>query len=196
MLTAETVEASELDLIELPDDVGRELDGLLPPCWSRGNPIDLAGSETRDTIPNVMEVLARHPGVDALVYLGIGIQSNQAALTRRGRYFPDHGVDRITEFHERQDARYARAAADLSNRHGKPILTATELGIADPENAGPNAVRATGRLCYEAGPIAAAALEPLWRYACRLRTRQLAKSGQVGKTYREKGAVASPGADA
>ena len=36
-------------------------------------------------------------------------------------------------------------------RTGKPVLTATELAVADPANAGPAAVRATGRLCYAVG---------------------------------------------
>ena len=43
-------------------------------------------------------------------------------------------------------------------------LVLTELAIADPTNAGPATVRATGRLCYPAGPRAVRALDHLWRY--------------------------------
>ena len=43
--------------------------------WSRNNPVDCAGGETRDTIPAVLEVLARSSAVDAVVYLGIVIQA-------------------------------------------------------------------------------------------------------------------------
>ncbi len=39
-------------------------------------------------------------------------------------------------YHERQDARFAEAADELITRTGKPILVATELAIADPDNAG------------------------------------------------------------
>ena len=35
----------------LPDDLRAAIDALVPPRWSRSNPIDLAGGETRDTIP-------------------------------------------------------------------------------------------------------------------------------------------------
>ena len=74
----------------------------------------------------------RHPDIDAIVYLGLGIQSNQARLMRQGRFYPDHGLERIVDYHERQDARFAQAAAEISDATGKPILTATELAVAAP----------------------------------------------------------------
>ena len=61
--------------------------------------------------------------------------------------------------------RFAEAADELSRRYDKPILTATELAVADPDNAGPAAVRATGRLCYASGNRAVTALGHLTRYA-------------------------------
>jgi acetyltransferase len=155
----------DLELIDLPDDLKAAIDELLPPRWSKSNPVDCAGGETRDTIPAVMQLIAEHDAIDAMVYLGLGIQSNQARMMREGRFYPDHGLDRIVEYHERQDARFAQAAADLSAATGKPILTATELAIADRDNAGPATVRATGRLCYASGNRAVTALGHLYRDA-------------------------------
>jgi acetyltransferase len=149
----------------LPADLRQALDEVLPPRWSRNNPIDLAGGETRDTIPEVLELVTAHPGVDAVVYLGLGIQSNQARAMRGGPFYPDHGLDRIVAYHERQDTRFARAAAEASERYGKPVLTASELAVADPDNAGPKEVRATGRLCYPSAHRAVTALAHLWRRA-------------------------------
>jgi len=63
----------------------------------------------------VLELIIGHPEVDAVLYLGLGIQSNQAALMRSGRFYPDHGLERIVEYHERQDARFAQTAAELSD---------------------------------------------------------------------------------
>ncbi len=154
-----------LNLLALPDDLRSLLDQKLPPRWSKSNPVDCAGGETRDTIPEVMEILARHESVDSIIYLGLGIQSNQARLMREGGYFPDFGLDRIVPYHERQDVRFAEAAHELSLATGKPILTATELAVADPANAGPAAVRSTGRLCYASGNRAVTALGHLYRYA-------------------------------
>jgi acetyltransferase len=154
-----------LQLMELPADLQQQIDTKLPPRWSRNNPVDCAGGETRDTIPEVMEMIASHPNVDAVIYLGLGIQANQARLMREGRFHPDHGLERIVEYHERQDARFAQAAHELSVRTGKPILVATELAVADPDNAGVVAVRESGRLCYASGNRAVAALGHLYRYA-------------------------------
>lgn len=154
-----------LQLMSLPADLQAEIDTKLPPRWSRNNPVDCAGGETRDTIPEVMEMIASHPDVDAVIYLGLGIQANQARLMREGKFHPDHGLERIVEYHERQDARFAQAAHELSMRTGKPILVATELAVADPENAGVVAVRESGRLCYASGNRAVAALGHLYRYA-------------------------------
>jgi acyl-CoA synthetase (NDP forming) len=155
----------DLQLLELPEDLLASIDTKLPPRWSRNNPVDCAGGETRETIPEVMEMIATHPSVHAVVYIGIGIQSNQARLMKEGKFYPDHGLERIVSYHERQDARFAEAAAELSLATGKPILVATELAVADPNNPGPATVRATGRLCYPSGDRAVNALGHLWAYS-------------------------------
>jgi acetyltransferase len=166
VVTADAISRDrDLELVDLPDDLLIAIDAQLPPRWSRNNPVDCAGGETRDTIPTVLELLAEHPDVDAIVYLGLGIQSNQARMMREGGFYPGHGLDRIVEYHERQDRRFAEAAAALSDRTGKPILCATELAVADPDNPGPAAVRASGRLAYPTGDRAVAALGHMYRYA-------------------------------
>ncbi|MEY4372494.1 MAG: hypothetical protein RL219_1263 [Actinomycetota bacterium] len=163
----------DLVLLALPDDLRREIDTKLPPRWSRNNPVDCAGGETRDTIPEVMQLIAEHPDVHAVVYLGVGIQSNQARLMREGGFYPGSGIERIVQYHERQDTRFAEAAHEISLATGKPILTATELAVADPANPGPATVRATGRLCYASGNRAVTALGHLYRYRRFLERRGL-----------------------
>jgi acetyltransferase len=155
----------ELTLVDLPDDLKAAIDEKLPPRWSKSNPVDCAGGETRDTIPEVMGLIARHKDIDAVIYLGIGIQSNQARLMHEGKFYPDHGLERIVAYHERQDARFAEAADELIKETGKPILIASELAIADPENAGPRTVRETGRYCFPSGHRAVAALAHMVRYS-------------------------------
>ncbi|MGI9602981.1 MAG: CoA-binding protein [Acidimicrobiales bacterium] len=165
VLTADAMADSTLELVDLPADLHQALDDRLPPRWSRNNPIDMAGGETRDTIPEVMDLICAHPDIDSLVFLGLGIQSNTAALMRSGPFYPEHGLERIVDFHERQDARYATSAAEISARHQKPILVATELAVAAPDNAGVVAARESGRLCYAAADRAVRALDAMTRYA-------------------------------
>ncbi|MEL7206919.1 MAG: hypothetical protein AAGK32_01565, partial [Actinomycetota bacterium] len=165
VVTADAIAESSLELASLPDDLMAALDERLPPRWSRNNPVDLAGGETRDTIPELMEIIVAHDAVDAVVFLGLGIQSNLARMERDGPFHPDHGLERIVAYHERQDRRFAEAAAELSTRYDKPILTATELAVSDPTNAGPAAVRESGRLCYASSNRAVTALDHLWQRA-------------------------------
>ncbi|HET6810196.1 MAG TPA: CoA-binding protein [Acidimicrobiales bacterium] len=179
VVTADAVWASSLRLLPLPDDLKAEIDRRLPPRWSRNNPVDMAGGETRDTIPEVLDLVASHPEVDAVVYLGLGIQSNTARSLRAGPFYPDHGLERIVAFHERQDHRFAEAAAAVSESSGKPVLTATELAVCDPANPGPATVRGTGRVCYPSANRAVAALDAMWRYA---RWRQARGPGGPGSS--------------
>ena len=161
----------DLTLTTLPDDLLTAVDAMLPPRWSRNNPVDLAGGETRETIPELLDMVAGHPGVDSVVQLGLGIQGNTAALTRSGPFHPDHGLERIVDFHERQERRYAEAAADASTTHGKPVLVASELAVTQPDNPMVAAVRGTDRLCYPSADRAVAALGHLVRYASWRRAR-------------------------
>ncbi len=173
VLAADACAAAGLEVVPLPDAIRTKIDAMVPARWSRGNPIDLAGGETRDTVPEVLDLVCAHPDVDAVLHLGIGIQAAQAQLFRSGPFFPDHGLERIADYHERQDARFAQAAREASERHGKPVLTCTELVATDRAygNAGPRAVQAGGRLCYPSAHRAVAALRALVDYRAFLDRR-------------------------
>src|SRR5207248_1956975 len=83
-------------------------------------------------------------------------------LLREGPFYPDHGLERIVAYHQRQDARFAAAAAAAAESTGKPVLTATELAVVDPDNPGPAGVRASGHMCYPSADRAVAALAHLY----------------------------------
>ena len=156
-----------LDLLPLPDDLRAAIDEKLPPRWSRNNPIDLAGAETRDTIPEVLELVAAHPAVDAVILLGIGIQSNQARLMRTGdvlsRSTGSSGSSSTTSARTRGSR---EAAADgvgraPANRSSSP----PSWRSTDPDNAGPARGAGDRALLRPVGDRAVTALEHLWRYA-------------------------------
>ena len=165
VLAADACAEIGLELVELPVSIRDAIDELVPPRWSRANPIDLAGGETRDTIPEVLDLVCAHPDVDAVIHLGIGIQAATAAFFRSGRYFPDYGLERMADFHEGQDRRYVEAAMQASQKHGKPVLSVTELVASNPENPGPATLRELGRVCYPSAHRAVRALDALVRWS-------------------------------
>jgi len=158
VLAADATATTNLELVDVPSDLRSRLDGLLPPRWSRNNPIDLAGGETKDTVPDVLEAVVGHSEIDAVLVLGMGIQSNQGKLEREGPFYPDHGLERIVNFHDRQDSRYVDVAMQASATSGTPVLIASELSIADPTNAAVSAVRGAGRYCFPSAERAVKAL--------------------------------------
>jgi hypothetical protein len=150
-------------------------------CWPRSTPSSRPAGAATTRRPGRWRDPRHHPRGhgdggqpprgrrDHLPRAGHPVEPGQAHAQRP--FYPDHGLERIVEYHERQDARFAQAAADISEATGKPILTATELATADPDNPGPATVRATGRLCYPSSHRAVVALDHMWRYA-RLRSRR------------------------
>ena len=167
VLTADACAQAGLNLISLPQDLVETISTLVPARWSHNNPIDLAGGETRDTVPQVLDLVCAHPEVDAVLHLGLGIQAATAHGFKGGEFYPDYGLERMAGFHENQERRYAEAAAAASDRHQKPVLTTTELVYTAWEygNAGPLAVREAGRVCYPSAHRAVAALRAAIEYA-------------------------------
>jgi acetyltransferase len=88
-------------------------------------------------------------------------------VLKSGAFYPEHGLERIVAFHERQDRRYAEAARQASERHGKPVLSASELVHTDRAygNAGPRGLREEGRLCHASAHRAIRSLRALVDYA-------------------------------
>ncbi|SVD16625.1 uncharacterized protein METZ01_LOCUS369479, partial [marine metagenome] len=166
VVTADAIsQSSDLVLTPLPRDLEETINELLPPRWSKNNPIDLAGGETRDTIPELLSTASKHPEIDSIIQLGLGIQGNTANLVKNGKFYPEHGLERIVNFHERQEKRYAEASVEASLASGKPILVASELATTQPNNPMVRNIRDSNRLCYASADRAVSALNHLVRYS-------------------------------
>jgi acyl-CoA synthetase (NDP forming) len=70
VVTADALAEHGLELVELPEDTLKQLDRILPPYWSRGNPVDLVGTLDLSKHFSCIEILARCPVVDAVITLG------------------------------------------------------------------------------------------------------------------------------
>ena len=70
VLAADEAVLNGLQLADVPAGLITALDELLPPFWSRRNPLDLVASAYGDTGLRVMELVARCDSVDAIVAFG------------------------------------------------------------------------------------------------------------------------------
>ncbi len=71
VLAADEVARNGLTLAELPHALLEELDRLLPPFWSHGNPIDLVTSGDVGSIERVVRLVTESEAVDAVLVLGV-----------------------------------------------------------------------------------------------------------------------------
>jgi acyl-CoA synthetase (NDP forming) len=112
---------------DLSDALIARIDRILPPYWSRSNPIDLVG-EFGTKIPiQVIEELMQWDGCDAVIHLGIlGLQVFIKQMIASIREM-DPTMDRniletipgaLVEF----EKNYLEHVARLMEKHGKPVL--------------------------------------------------------------------------
>ena len=60
VLASDYAEAHGIDMVDLPDDVLRELDAFLPPYWNHANPMDIIGDADATRFATLFDVLLRH----------------------------------------------------------------------------------------------------------------------------------------
>tara|TARA_B100001094_G_scaffold331433_1_gene399723 strand:+ start:42269 stop:43726 length:1458 start_codon:yes stop_codon:yes gene_type:complete len=166
VITSDAISDSSLNLLPLPPDLEVSIDEHLPPRWSKSNPIDLAGGETRDTIPSLISLVLAHREVDSMIFLGLGIQGNVARSYLESPIVTDD-TKRMANFHIAQEKRYSEAIINASIEFQKPIFVSTEIAIADLNNPGPKSLKDSGALCFNSPLSAVKALDVVTNYSLR-----------------------------
>jgi acetyltransferase len=90
--TTDAAALKGVPLASLSQPLIAELDAVLPPFWSRANPLDLAGTTNRQAHLEVLRLLSASGEVDALVVLGMlaGMQKFLGQLARWKWIFLKH----------------------------------------------------------------------------------------------------------
>ncbi|MHB8771600.1 MAG: acetate--CoA ligase family protein [Syntrophales bacterium] len=112
---------------DLSPELISRIDTILPPYWSRSNPIDLVGEVGPQVATQVIETLMEWEGCDAVIHLGIlGLKVYMGRMIK-SIHSVDPVMDRaflgqiprmLVEF----ETGFLEQAARLMERHGKPIL--------------------------------------------------------------------------
>ena len=118
---------SGLEVPHLTDDVIAEIDKILPPYWSRSNPVDLVGQFDPALPLKVLEILVKWDQCDAVIHLGaVGrayfvnnmIKSVSSADPNYPREFLNMGLEREAT----GEKAFYEKSAQLMEKYGKPIL--------------------------------------------------------------------------
>ncbi len=70
VVAAEACDREGLNLPPLPEKAKTELDEMLPPFWSKGNPVDLVGTLRREVQFGVLSYLSEFDEFDAFIIMG------------------------------------------------------------------------------------------------------------------------------
>jgi len=158
-----------LEVPPLDDRVRGPLDALLPPYWSRTNPVDLVGEPGPELPARVLEELLAWEGVDAVIHLGIlgrgdFIRATVASARSVDPELSPETLAAAAAYGSRHEAASRAAIARLAARYRKPVVGVTLL--PDPE--GRTLLEAEGSpdriLAFPTPERAARVLARLWEY--------------------------------
>ena len=80
VVTADLCDKYHIDVPDLSPGLIEQIDRLLPPYWSRSNPIDLVGEHDENLPLTIIEELLKWDGCDAVINLGIMGRKHLAGL--------------------------------------------------------------------------------------------------------------------
>ncbi len=132
VVTADLCEAYGLEVPGLSADIIHKIDQILPPYWSRSNPIDLVGENDLSIPMTTMEALMKWDGCDAIINLGIvgrrHMVSRLADSVRRADpTCPDNFLEKVNQSLDEFESRYIRHIVSLMTRFQKPVLGVSML---------------------------------------------------------------------
>jgi acyl-CoA synthetase (NDP forming) len=121
VLAADEVARSGLVLPELSPELVEELSGLLPPFWSRSNPLDMVASAGGDVAGKVLEAVVRSEAFDAVLLLSVLGVPNTGAGERDVSASGEYDGFSVWE------GELLDQVADLMQATGKPIINVPDL---------------------------------------------------------------------
>lgn len=132
VVAADLCEAYGLVVPELDPGIIKAIDEILPPYWSRSNPIDLVGESDPNIPMTVMEALMKWDGCDGVINLGImGRRHMVSRLTDSVRVSdPTYSLDfleKLNRSYEDFERKYIDHIVSLMETHQKPVLGVSML---------------------------------------------------------------------
>ena len=127
VVTTDLCLESGLDVPHLTPDIIAQIDQVLPPYWSKENPIDLVGEMDVDIPVKVLEILASWDQCDAVIHLGVVgrlrlIDAMIKAARDSGQPVKQELYDLGIKIFKDSEADVFKRSAELMMQYSKPIL--------------------------------------------------------------------------
>jgi acyl-CoA synthetase (NDP forming) len=132
VVTADLCSQFGLCVPELSDDIIQDIDKILPPYWSRSNPIDLVGERDPSIPRTVLELLLKWDGCDAVINLGtVGrlkvLKNLTESVLKADPTYSSEFIKKIHRDFKKIEKDDIRQIIGLMERYHKPIYGVSML---------------------------------------------------------------------
>ncbi len=175
VVTADLCARYGLDVPLLADNIVTTIDKILPPYWSRANPIDIVG-EFDPAIPlTVLENLLQWDQCDAVINLGILgrrilLERLTESVAQADPTYTREFLDKANAFLASHEQQWIEQLTELMETYEKPVIGVSLLTDAHSQTVYRIEDRKYKGIFYETPERAVKALARMHRYRCFLET--------------------------
>ena len=127
VVTADLCSQFGLEVPELPPEIIKRIDKILPSYWSRSNPVDLVGENDTSIPMTVIEELLKWDGCDAVINLGIlgrriFVEHFTDSVLKTDSSYSSDFLKSLNEGMEEFESQYIAHIAKLMELYKKPVF--------------------------------------------------------------------------
>jgi len=127
VVTADMCAEHGLEVPELPSEIIERIDKILPPYWSRSNPVDIVGENDPSIAVTTLDELLQWEGCDAVINLGIIGRRNLLgrmadSVSKADPTYSPEFLDAMKQEIIRFEEKYIRHIVNLMERYKKPVF--------------------------------------------------------------------------
>jgi len=127
VVTADLCSQFGLEVPELSPEIINHIDKILPPYWSRSNPVDLVGENDNSIPMTVIEELLKWDGCDAVINLGIlgrriFIENFTNSVLQTDPSYSSDFLKSVNESMAQFESQYIDHIAKLMEIYKKPVF--------------------------------------------------------------------------
>ncbi len=139
VIATDMCEANGLYISPLKNDVIEKIDKILPPYWSRKNPIDLVAPNKVTDITDSIGILMENSDIDAALVLGVGYMSLRAKRWLDSPILPKETMEKPSQMMIEGEKKLFDLIIDQIKKYNKPIIPVTDI-VAFDERTNSNIV--------------------------------------------------------
>lgn len=170
VLAADACAGEGLNVVELAPETKSDLDKILPPWWSRGNPVDTVAGLKKGDLFNCLEILLSADYIDSIMILGVGYGTVRGSSIKNSPYSHLYNMVEMGQQYINDDEIIAENIIELLKKHKKPIIPVVDQAVVGDGSSFVEILKGDGVLPFTSPKRGAEALSALTRYSDYRRT--------------------------